>query len=509
MPFVPPAYDEIVTQLTALALAKLQVVIGGVRGQLDLTEGSDILTQIEQQAFLQDFFNQLLARLQTDTNYYTASGPALEAILAIRGFTKTPANAAVAPVLCLRRGQDVASLNQAVTIPVGYRFLAADATGEPTIPFDAMQDPAAPPGVAGTTPPGASGSWVLARCALDPTVYGGLVGNIAAGSIVGIGSYPLPGVDVVSNPPVQSTTAPVVTPVGQQGSATYGYAVVARGRQGRALVSAIGRTTTGAAVLTATNYNALTVQPPGDDASGASFYDWLRVVDNDGTLALIGSTAGTIPSFADTGQTPQSYVLSAINDANYGAGGADEESDSAFHARAEAAPGEGGGNGTDDALITAARSTPGVTQAFVTDGDIPGTVTVSYVAQPNPLPPILAAQLATEVDDAAAAGAVPTARQITPTAVAVTYTYVATTSPPTGLIESIDAAIGAYFLGLSPGDPIHDSTLSAAMQAVIGVDHIPTRTYSVSGGPTVTNGDIGGQGGVLYGLGAVTVTTGR
>lgn len=501
MPYTPPAIDDLIAQLTALAQARLEVVVGGARGLADTVEGSDILTQIEQQALLWDFFNQALAQFYRDFDYETAAGAALDAILAVRGLRRIPEGYAVVPVLCRVNSPVTAAAGLVIPARVdalgqaGYRFLAADSTGALAIAFQAMRDPTLPVGQAGVIPYGASSTFVLALADVA-----GTSGNVAPGAIRGVGSAVI-GLDVVSNPVVQSTAAPVVGTVGAPGSATNRYAVVARGQQGRALPSATGTIATAAAILTPAASNLVSWQPV-DDASG---YDVLTLIG--ASWMLLGSTTAGVTSLADTGQTPQAYVVPTVNDANAAAGGSARESDLQFRARARQQQGTTSG-GTDDALIRAARAVPGVTQAFVADGAISGTATLSYVAQPVPFPPLLAARLGTNVDRDAAAGAVVTVQQITPTPVAVAYTVVAQPNAPSDLIEQLNAAIVAYMIGLAPGQAIRDSVLAGAMQAITGVDHIPTRTYSVTGGTSYTNADVAGQAAILYGLGAITVTTG-
>lgn len=510
MPYTPPTYDNLVSQLVALAQAKPQVSVGGVPGQPDLTEGSDILTQIESQAFLADFFNAALAQFYVDHDFDQATGAALANLLAPRGLRPVPAGYAIAPVLCGRNAAS-ATLGQPVVIPAalpatpttagqtGYRFLAVDQTGALTIAFQAMQNPYLPVGQAGVIPAGASATWVLALAEVA-----GSAGNVAAGAIRGIGSAVLAGLDTVSNPPVSSTAAPTIGQGGTPGAATNQYAVVARGQQGRALMSAAGTTTTAPAVLTAVNYNAVTWQPV-DNASG---YDVLTLVG--ASWMLLGAVAQSTTSLNDTGQTPQAYALPTINDANAGAGGTDAESDTAFRARtlATATAGGGGGGGSDGALVTAALGIAGVTAAFVVDNPTAGTCTLSYVAQPNPFPPLLAQQLGAQVDQAAAAGAVTTCQQLTPTPVAVAYTYVPTRNAPATVIANLNAVVTAYLGTLAPGQAVRDSALAAAMQAVPGVDHIVSRTYTVTGGGVYTNADVVGQSGILYSAGPLTVTTG-
>ena len=510
MPYTPPAYDALVAQLVALAQSKLQVSVGGVLGQPDLTEGSDILTQIESQAFLQDFFNAALAQFYTDHDFDQATGAALANLLAPRGLRPLPACYAIVPVLCSRNAAS-ATLGQPVVIPpaipatpttagqTGYRFLAADQTGALTIAFQAMQNPYLPVGQAGVIPAGASATWVLAVAEVA-----GNAGNVAAGAIRGIGSAVLAGLDTVSNPPVSSTAAPTIAQSGTPGAATNQYAVVARGQQGRALMSAAGTTTTAPAVLTAINFNSVSWQPV-DNASG---YDVLTLVG--ASWMLLGAVGQSTTSLNDTGQTPQAYSVPLAADANAGAGGTDAESDTAFRARAlaTATAGGGGGGGSDGALVTAALGIAGVTAAFVVDNPTAGTCTLSYVAQPNPFPPLLAQQLGGQVDQAAAAGAVTTVQQLTPTPVAVAYTYVPTRAAPATVIANLNAVVTAYFGTLAPGSAVRDSALAAAMQAVTGVDHIVSRTYTVTGGGVYTNADVAGQSGILYSAGPLTVTTG-
>jgi len=513
MPYVPPAYDALVSQLVALAQSKLQVSVGGVAGQPDLTEGSDILTQIESQAFLADFFNAALAQFYVDHDFDQAMGAALVNLLAPRGLTPIPAGYAIVPVLCGRNAQSTAggAPGGQVVIPAmipatpttagqaGYRFLAADQTGALTIAFQAMQNPYLPVGQAGVIPAGASATWVLAVAEVA-----GSAGNVAAGAIRGIGSAVLAGLDTVSNPPVSSTAAPTIGQGGTPGAATNPYAVVARGQQGRALMSATGTTTTAPAVLTAINFNSVTWQPV-DNASG---YDVLTLVG--ASWMLLGAVGQSTTTLQDTGQTPQAYSVPLVADANAGAGGTDPESDAVFRARAQATGGTGGGGGggTDNALVTAALGVAGVTAAFVIDNPTAGTCTLSYVAQPNPFPPLLAQQLGAQVDQAAAAGAITTVQQLTPTLVAMAYTYVPTRNAPATVIANVNAAITAYFGTLAPGQAVRDSALAAAMQAIGGVDHIGARTYTVTGGGVYTNADVGGQSGILYAAGPLTVTTG-
>ncbi len=511
MPYTPPAYDALVAQLVALAQSKVQVSVGGVLGQPDLTEGSDILTQIESQAFLADFFNAALAQFYTDHDFDQAIGAALANLLAPRGLRPLPAGYAIAPVLCGRNTQSP-TLGQPVVIPAaipatpttagqaGYRFLAADQTGAYTIAFQAMQNPYLPAGQAGVIPAGASATWVLALAEVA-----GAAGNVAAGAIRGIGSAVLAGLDTVSNPPVSSTAAPVIGQGGTPGAATNQYAVVARGQQGRALMSAAGTTTTAPAVLTAVNDNTVTWQPV-DNASG---YDVLTLVG--ASWMLLGAVGQSTTSLNDTGQTPQAYSVPLVADANAGAGGTDAESDTAFRARALAtATAGGGGGGSDGALVAAALGIAGVTAAFVVDNPTAGTCALSYVAQPNPFPPLLAQQLGAQVDQAAAAGAMTTVQQLTPTPVAVAYTYVPTRNAPATTISNVNAAIAAYFGTLAPGQAVRDSTLAAAMVAAggSGLDHLGNRVYTVTGGGTFTNTDAPGQAGLLFAIGPITVTTG-
>ena len=508
MPYTPPAYDALVSQLVALAQSKAQVSVGGVAGQPDLTEGSDILTQIESQAFLADFFNAALAQFYVDHDFDQALGAALANLLAPRGLRPLPAGYAIAPVLCGRNAQS-ATLGQPIVIPAaipatattagqtGYRFLAADQTGAYTIAFQAMQNPYLPVGQAGVIPAGASATWVLALAEVA-----GSAGNVAAGAIRGIGSAVLAGLDTVSNPPVSSTAAPTIGQGGTPGAATNQYAVVARGQQGRALMSAAGTTTTAPAVLTAINFNSVSWQPV-DNASG---YDVLTLVG--ASWMLLGAVGQSTTSLNDTGQTPQAYSVPLVADANAGAGGTDAESDTAFRARALANATVGGGGGSDGALVAAALGIAGVTAAFVVDNPTAGTCTLSYVAQPNPFPPLLAQQLGVQVDQAAAAGAMTTVQQLMPTPVAVAYTYVPTRNAPATTISNVNAVIAAYFGTLAPGQAVRDSALAAAMQAVVGVDHVVSRTYTVTGGGVYTNADTAGQSGILYSAGPLTVTTG-
>lgn len=103
-------------------------------------------------------------------------------------------------------------------------------------------------------------------------------------------------------------TSPTVTPTGTSGSAAWYYVVTALNSEGETTASGIGMTAAGAAVLSATNYNALTWAA----VTGASAYNVYRSTTGAaGTFNLIASPVGN--SYDDTGATATAPVPPTSN----------------------------------------------------------------------------------------------------------------------------------------------------------------------------------------------------
>jgi hypothetical protein len=62
----------------------------------------------------------------------------------------------------------------------------------------------------------------------------------------------------VSYGPIETPSAPTITPQGTPGSTTWGYKITAIGQSGETLASTEGQTTTGASTLNSTNFNRIT-----------------------------------------------------------------------------------------------------------------------------------------------------------------------------------------------------------------------------------------------------------
>lgn len=107
-----------------------------------------------------------------------------------------------------------------------------------------------------------------------------------------------------------SAGAPTVTPQGTVGSTTYRYYVVAKdGAGNKTLTSAVGQTTTGNAILDATNFNRVAWTA----VAGAESYDLLR--EDAGVKKFLATVSTT--TYDDTG----AVVLTAYTEAVYNATG--------------------------------------------------------------------------------------------------------------------------------------------------------------------------------------------
>jgi hypothetical protein len=101
--------------------------------------------------------------------------------------------------------------------------------------------------------------------------------------------------------PLDTPSAPTVTPQGTPGSTTWGYKITAFSESGETLASIEGQTTTGAATLDDTNFNRIT----WDSVDGATKYGVYRSTAG-GTPSSTGELAEVIGThtlqFDDTGQ---------------------------------------------------------------------------------------------------------------------------------------------------------------------------------------------------------------
>jgi hypothetical protein len=148
----------------------------------------------------------------------------------------------------------------------------------------------------------------------------------------------------------------------------------------------------------------------------------------------------------------------------------------------------------------------------VADGFAAGTASVTYTGTSVPV-----AQSVQDAVVAAVANTKPLGTQllgppsqISPVAVAVTYSITASPSVTnkSALVTPIATALAAVFQNETPGYPVYYDAVRTAIYGVLGggqVQSIQSLTLQPAGG-SVTSSDVGGVAGRLYGLGTITST---
>lgn len=116
---------------------------------------------------------------------------------------------------------------------------------------------------------------------------------------------------------IPTPSAPVVTPAGTTGSTTYGYKVVAVGVNGDTPPSSETQITNGNATLDSTNKNGVTWTAPTALSGAITGYKVLRSTGG-ATQGLVGSVAGNVLTFTDTGIAATVYSPSATNPGQVG-----------------------------------------------------------------------------------------------------------------------------------------------------------------------------------------------
>lgn len=488
MAVTPPAYYDIQNAVIADITTNL-VIIDPTTGQQimpNFSVGSVFLTLAEVIALVMDAFYGQLVQVDAALRLATAVGSDLDAIGALLGCSRLPGSYATVPVQFTR---NQTSANQ-INIPTELGILALDIFGNPTIEFVTVQDPTQPLGVAGVVLPGATTGWALAEA-----VATGTGGNVGANQVVQIQGTPLAGVSSVGNPQVAQPAIPTVTVNNTAGTTTRQYAIVAHGLTGTTPLSPVGQTTTGNAT-------------PNDTISWASVpnaysYDVLFNTGSTGSpvwqlLANVGS--GTL-TYTYTGQATTVYALPNGNTTNTGIGGSNSEPDDGNPGYRQRIPTvlQAAAKSTNPALVLAVGAISGVVKVFVSDGAA-GVCNVYYVGSSNPLSAATISAIGTAISNTKAAGIQVVSSQITPTVVAVSYTFAAAAGQTAAnLITPINQAITNYFNTLNLSAPVRWSQVAAAIAGVPGVAACNSITMVPAGGSTYTNQDVPAVNGVLYG----------
>jgi hypothetical protein len=229
---------------------------------------------------------------------------------------------------------------------------------------------------------------------------------------------------------------------------------------------------------------------------------------------LLGTLTLPATILNNTGQATTAYAYPTTDTSNAGAGGVDQEPDDGNPGYRQRIPAnvQAQAGGTWPAVVAAIEAVPGVLAAFVADGFAAGTASVTYTGTSVPV-----AQSVQDAVVAAVANTKPlgtqllgSPSQISPVAVAVTYSITASPSVTnkSALVTPIATALAAVFQNETPGYPVYYDAVRTAIYGVLGggqVQSIQSLTLQPAGG-SVTSSDVGGVAGRLYGLGTITST---
>jgi len=515
-------YDDILEWLLALAQTRLTVSYNGLVIPPDTSVGSDIRTFCEQVALVGDALFARQSAIEDALDLMTAGGADLERLVALVT-DRIPGAHAIWAVKVSRR----AASGSAVPVAAGKQVYARDRTGNPTISGHTLADPllsTVGQQVAAIIPANQTWSYGLAQADVA-----GVAGNIAPGQLASAGDL-LPGVDTIGNPPLTPPGAPAVSiPAGQgAGTVVYQYQLVARGVTGATTPGPIGQTAQGPPTLSPVMRVTISYNPTGDGSGEpAAAVDVLKVVPIPGgtsaapQVALLGTIVPPAVSLDDTGQATTTYALPTQNTANAGVGGLDPEPDDSDGTRLglrQRAPTvlAQSNTGTEASVVGAVAAVPGVLRAYGVDAQLtplagmpgPGQALVQVVTAATPPPPDVVDAINAAVAHAHAFGIVVSIALLTPVPLIVSYTFapVASAPQPVLLIGPIDAAIAAYLGTLGPGDAARWSLIGQAISSVSGVYAVTTVGIAVAGGGGVTNADLPGQVGVVYGPGSYNAT---
>ncbi len=514
-------YDDILQWLLALAQTRLTASYNGLTIPPDVSVGSDIRTFCEFVALLGDALFARQSAIEDALDLMTAGGADLERLVALVT-DRIPGAPSIWAVKFSRR----AASASAVPVAAGKQVYARDRTGNPTVSAHTIADARlSTPGqqLAAIIPANQTCSYGLAQADVA-----GAAGNIAPGQLASAGDL-LPGVDTIGNPPITPPGAPAVTiPAGQaEGLTLYQYQLVARGATGATTPGPIGRTTQGPSTVSLVTRVTISYNPTGDGSGEpAAAVDVLKVVGGTAAapqVALLGTIVPPAVSLDDTGQATTVYALPAQNMANAGVGGLDPEPDDSDGTRLglrQRAPTvlAQSNTGTQASVVGSVAAVPGVLRAYGVDAQLnppvglpgPGQALVQAVTAAAPPPADVVDAINAAIANTHGFGIVVSVALLTPLPLIVSYTFapLASVPQPVLLIGPIDAAIAAYLSTLGPGDAARWSLISQAISSVSGVYAVTTVGIAVSGGLSVTNADLQGQTGVVYGPGSSSATVG-
>ena len=492
-----PAYADILTNAISALQGTMVTTVNGQRIPLDTQPGSFNLSIATAIALTQAAFYSRQSDIQNALTLPTAQGTDLDALVALLGIVRNAAGQSQVPVLFTRK----TPTSSTVSIAVGTRIVAYDATSQPTIIYDLLQGAGLPPGVGALLPSNGASAWGLALAEVA-----GAAGNIGNNAIAALGS-PIAGIDTVSNPSASTPNQPTATVTGIAGTTSVQYKIVGLGATGLTLPSTASTVlTTAPNTLTGVNFVVVSwTNGTGGAGLPPVSYDVLKLVS--GSYLFIGNT--TTLTFSDVGQTPIPYAMPLMATTNQGVGGVDSESDTALRARAPQSVATRS-TSTGAALIAAADTVTNVQSSFYVDSATPGAGTLSLVANSYPLSPLQIKQVGTLIAATKAAGAQITVTTIAPTLVDVSYTYAVLLSVanPASLQPAIKTAIQAFFGSLAPSAPIRYSTVISSILSVLGVTAVTSLLLQPQGGTAYTNQDVPSVAGVLYSVGVVTPTVG-
>ncbi len=514
-------YDDILEWLLALAHTRLTVVYNGLVIPPDVSVGSDIRTFCEVVALVGDALFARQSAIEDALDLMTAGGADLERLVAL----VTDRIPGAPSMWAVKFGRRVASAS-AVPVAAGKQVYARDRTGNPTVSGHTLADPRlSTPGqqLAAVIPANQTFSYGLAQADVA-----GVAGNITPGQLAIAGDL-LPGVDTIGNPPIAPPGAPAVSvPAGQAaGTAVYQYQLVARGVTGATTPGPIGQTAQGPATLSPMTRVTISSNPTGDGSGEpAAAIDVLKIVGGATSappFALLGTIVPPAISLDDTGQATTAYAISLQNTANAGVGGLDPEPDDSDGTRLglrQRAPTvlAQSNTGTQAAVVGKVAAVPGVLRAYGVDAQLnpptgmpgPGQALVQVVTAATPPPPDVVNAINAAIGATHGFGIIVSVVLLTPVPLVVSYTFapLASVPQPVLLIGPIDAAIATYLGSLGPGDAARWSLISQAISSVTGVYAVTTVGIAIPGGASVTNADLAGQAGVVYGPGSYNATVG-
>jgi hypothetical protein len=503
--YQPKSYTDWINLITAITASSINITDQyGNAIQPNFRVGGIFYTLEQILAITLEAFCQQLATVDAAHRLSSAVGTDLDEIGNITNKHRKGGTYAVIPIKYSRSSAAPSDY----TIPTTAVLLARDSSGNASIQLTPLQGIDQPGGVSAILPTGSTSVWGWASPA-----FTGVLGNIAAGTVVTLGSTGIVGVESVSNPIIARPPAPSLARFGANNGVTRHYSVVVHGLTGTTTQSPVATDSSGPTILDGSNFYIITLDPIDDAVS----YDWLR--QDAGVWKVIGNT--TAATISDIGLSGNDYVLPTSNTANMGIGGEEPEDDEPYRERIPLTLEENAGS-TVAAIKATLEDIVGVKKAFVTDAVLaggggappPGQIRINILPVTSPIHTGTAGDLGSLIDtgirESKAAGIVASWSEIIPQIVGVTYQLTVTSGTAAQIgsaLSDANNAIVAYFDTLSPNQPAYNASVIHAVQDALsnndtikstGASAAVTSVVFAANSTTYTNTGIPPLSGVLY-----------